>query len=166
MTRQMRTLHRYIGFFMIGMTLVYALSGIVLTYRNTDVFKTEKTTLQTIERNLSDEKLITFLPRGAKITSQNDDLVHFNPNGTYDRSTGEIKYTSMQVVIPFDKLSSLHKSNGNSPFHWVNIFSAIAFIFLGISGIFMFPLKSKMFKKGIFITLLGVILTTIILFLV
>lgn len=38
----MRVLHRDIGFLTIGLTLVYALSGILLIYRNTDLLKTEK----------------------------------------------------------------------------------------------------------------------------
>ena len=49
----MRVLHRDIGFLTIGLTLVYALSGILLIYRNTDLLKTEKVEEKQLATNLS-----------------------------------------------------------------------------------------------------------------
>ncbi|MGB5386876.1 MAG: hypothetical protein WBN20_08840 [Eudoraea sp.] len=37
--QNMRTYHRYLGFFLAGIMAVYAISGIVLTFRNTDFYK-------------------------------------------------------------------------------------------------------------------------------
>ena len=37
----MRILHRYVGFFLAGIMSVYALSGIVLIFRDGDTFKSE-----------------------------------------------------------------------------------------------------------------------------
>ena len=39
----MRVLHRYLGFFLAGIMAVYALSGIVLIFRDTDFLKSEQT---------------------------------------------------------------------------------------------------------------------------
>ena len=36
-----RSLHRDIGFFIIGLTIIYSMSGIVLTYRDTNFLKHE-----------------------------------------------------------------------------------------------------------------------------
>jgi len=44
----MRIIHRYLGFFLIGIMTVYALSGIVLIFRDTAFLKKEVE----IERNL------------------------------------------------------------------------------------------------------------------
>ena len=38
----MRLLHRYIGYFMAGIMAVYAISGVLLIYRDTDFLKKEK----------------------------------------------------------------------------------------------------------------------------
>ena len=38
----MRIIHRYLGFFLAGIMAVYALSGIVLIFRDTNIFKKEK----------------------------------------------------------------------------------------------------------------------------
>ena len=38
----MRSLHRDVGFLVLGFTFIYALSGIVLVYRDTDFLKSER----------------------------------------------------------------------------------------------------------------------------
>ena len=49
----MRVFHRYLGFFLAGIMAVYALSGIVLVFRNTDFLKKEVPIEKTIAANLS-----------------------------------------------------------------------------------------------------------------
>ena len=41
----MRLGHRYVGFFMVGIMLVYSLSGMLLVFRDTDFLKSSKTSL-------------------------------------------------------------------------------------------------------------------------
>jgi hypothetical protein len=38
----MRELHRYLGFFLVGIMSVYAISGVVLIFRDTDFLKKGK----------------------------------------------------------------------------------------------------------------------------
>ena len=42
----MRLGHRYVGFFMVGIMLVYSLSGMLLVFRDTDFLKSSKTVKQ------------------------------------------------------------------------------------------------------------------------
>ena len=44
-----REFHRYLGFFLAGIMAVYAFSGIVLTFRNTDTFKKKEVVEQLVE---------------------------------------------------------------------------------------------------------------------
>ena len=53
----MRVLHRYLGFLAIGLTIVYALSGISLLYRDTDVFKVEAVVERDLDPNIPTDKL-------------------------------------------------------------------------------------------------------------
>ena len=46
-----RIVHRYLGFFLAGIMTVYALSGIVLVFRDTDLFKVEKQLEKKFEPN-------------------------------------------------------------------------------------------------------------------
>jgi len=48
-SNKFRVYHRYLGFFLAGIMAMYAISGIVLIFRNTDSFKIEKI----VEKKLS-----------------------------------------------------------------------------------------------------------------
>jgi len=41
LSHYMRALHRDIGFFIVGLVVIYAISGITLVYRDTDFLKKE-----------------------------------------------------------------------------------------------------------------------------
>ena len=51
----MRIIHRYLGFFLVGIMAVYAISGVVLIFRNTDFLKRDKQVDKVLEPNLSPE---------------------------------------------------------------------------------------------------------------
>ena len=53
----MRLLHRYIGYFMAGIMAVYAISGVLLIYRDTSFLKKEKKIETKIEANIPLDKL-------------------------------------------------------------------------------------------------------------
>jgi uncharacterized iron-regulated membrane protein len=43
----MRIYHRYLGFFLAGIMAVYAISGVVMIFRDTDFLKSERTVEKT-----------------------------------------------------------------------------------------------------------------------
>ncbi|MEL6926721.1 MAG: hypothetical protein AAFO94_21960, partial [Bacteroidota bacterium] len=53
----MRILHRYLGFFLVGIMAVYAVSGIVLIFRDTDLLKKEYTVEKQIATNVAPNAL-------------------------------------------------------------------------------------------------------------
>ena len=53
----MRIYHRYLGFFLAGIMAVYALSGIILIFRDTNFLKQEKQVNQQLKPGLSAEDL-------------------------------------------------------------------------------------------------------------
>jgi hypothetical protein len=53
----MRVFQRYLGFFLAGIMAVYALSGVVLIYRDTDFLKSEQTFEEQYKPNISNDKL-------------------------------------------------------------------------------------------------------------
>ena len=53
----MRIIHRYLGYFLAGIMAVYALSGMVMIFRDTDFLKEEKQVSKDIKPN-ADEKEI------------------------------------------------------------------------------------------------------------
>ena len=57
LSNKIRTYHRYLGFFLAGIMAVYALSGVLLIFRDTDFLKKEIVNEKQVETNLNAEQL-------------------------------------------------------------------------------------------------------------
>ena len=67
-----REFHRYLGFFLAGIMAVYALSGIVLTFRNTDTFKTKEAVSVVLKPGLNAETLGSALKTRIRVDKADD----------------------------------------------------------------------------------------------
>ena len=160
----MRILHRYIGFFLAGIMAVYALSGIVLIYRDTDFLKKEKLVEKKVAPAAKESELGKMLGiRELKISKTEGDTIYF-AQGTYNSVTGEAKYTSKQLPYVMNQLTQLHKASTKKPLYWLNTLFGASLFFFVISSFWMFKPTTGIFKKGIYFTIAGVILTLILLF--
>ena len=159
-----RVLHRYLGFFLAGIMAVYAISGVVLIFRDTDFLKKEKQIEKEIAANLKAEELAeTLRIRGFKIEKEEGDLVHFN-SGTYNKKTGLVIYTTKELPVIMEKLTHLHKASTGHPLYFLNIFFGLSLLFFVVSSFWMFMPKTKIFKKGLYYTAGGLVITLILLF--
>ena len=161
---RMRIWHRYLGFFLAGIMAVYAISGTVLIFRDTDFLKQEKITEKTLSPGLPIEevgKAIRF--RDLKAETENGDLVIFK-QGTYNKVTGEVKYSVKSLPFVIQKLTQLHKANTSQPLFYLNVFFAASLLFFVISSFWMFMPKTTIFKKGLYFTLAGILLTLVLLY--
>lgn len=160
----MRSLHRDLGFFLIGLIVIYSLSGIVLVYRNTSLLKTEKKIEKTLNPNMSPDELLNSLKiRGAKVISNENNLIEFT-NGSYDATTGVVVYNIQETIFPMNKFISLHKTIGTSPMHWIATVVGVILFFLAISSFWMFKPNTRLFKRGLVLASIGVVFTAIIIF--
>lgn len=160
-----RVLHRYLGFFLVGIMAVYSISGIILIFRDTDFLKQEKQVVKTLEANLTGENLGKALKkRGFKAEKEEGDLIYFE-NGTYNKATGEAQYTVKELPYVLDKMTHLHKAKSSQPLFWLNIFFGVSLFFFVISAFWMFLPSTSIFKKGMYFTIGGIILTLLLLFL-
>ena len=161
---RMRIYHRYLGYFLAGIMAVYATSGIVMIFRDTDVFKVEKKIEKQLKANLSPEELGSAIRiRNLKVESENGDLLSF-AQGTYNKTTGIAIYTVKSLPTVMEKLTQLHKADTSHPLYYLNIFFGLSLLFFVISSFWMFLPKTSIFKKGLYFTLAGIILTLILLF--
>ncbi len=160
----MRIWHRYLGFFLAGIMAVYALSGIILIFRDTDFLKREKQVSQTIKPGLSAEDLGKAIRmRDLKILSVNGSVQSFK-QGTYDTATGEVHYTTKSLAPFAEKLTRLHKANTKDPLFYLNVFFGVSLFFFVLSSFWMFMPGTSIFKKGLIFALAGVALTVLMLF--
>ncbi len=159
-----REIHRYLGFFLAGIMAVYAISGIVLTFRNTDYMKNNVQVSTTLEPNLNEETLGAALrKRGFKVDKTEGDVLYFN-GGTYNQKTGEASYTEKRLPKILDNMNKLHKMHSGHPLFWLGIFFGVALLFFAVSAFFMFRPKAPIYKNGLYFAAAGFVLTVILLF--
>ena len=160
----MRVYHRYLGYFLAGIMTVYAVSGIVLIFRDTEFLKSEKQIEKKLEPNIKPEELGRALRiRDFKIESVNGNVVSFK-QGTYNSETGEASYTSKELPFVMTKLTQLHKASTNHPLYFLNIFFGLSLLFFVVSSFWMFLPKTDVFRKGAYFALAGIILTLLLIF--
>lgn len=159
-----RIVHRYLGFFLVGVLAVYSISGISLIFRNTDTLK--KTVVQEvkIEKNIEPSKLGKKLRiKGFKVDSISPGYIYFK-QGTYEIETGIASYEEKKYPYVLDKMMKLHKATTDSKIYWLNIFFGLSLLFFVVSSFWMFLPQTQIFKKGVVFALLGFIFTLVILF--
>lgn len=160
----MRVLHRNIGYFLIGLVIIYALSGIILIYRDTDLLKTEVTVEKNLPANTDPSKLGEMLRiRDFKISKTEGNIVFFE-NGNFDKSTGLAKYVTKEPLPFVNKFLSFHKPISRKPLHWVNLLFGISMLFMAISSFWMHKKGSALFRKGIYIAAAGFIIALVLVF--
>jgi hypothetical protein len=161
---QMRIIHRYLGFFLAGIMAMYALSGSVLIFRTTDFLKQEKQVEKTLNLGLEAEELGKELKiKGLKVNSTEGDILTFK-EGTYNSATGEASFTVKELPMILGKMTEVHKATTNSPLYFLNLFFGASLLFFVVSSFWMFAPRTKVFKKGLWFTAGGILLTIIILF--
>ena len=159
-----RVIHRYLGFFLAGIMIVYAISGIVLTFRNTDYLKNEVHVNKILEANITAENLGGALGMGRfKVDREKGDVLYFD-GGTYNKKTGVADYTIKQLPILLENMNKIHKMHSGHPLFWLGIFFGVALLFFAVSAFWMFKPTTSVFKKGLYFTLGGVVLTLVLLF--
>ncbi|WP_430895331.1 MULTISPECIES: hypothetical protein [unclassified Paraflavitalea] len=164
MQHNMRVWHRYLGYFLAGIMAIYAFSGIIMIFRTTDFLKKEKLIEKTVAANLSAEDLGKEIKmRDLKFTSSEGEVQSFK-DGTYNKTTGAVSYKVKELPFIINKFTKLHKATTKDPLFYLNIFFGLALLFFVVSSFWMFLPKTAIFKKGLYFTLAGIILTLIMLF--
>lgn len=160
----MRIYHRYLGFFLAGIMAVYAISGIILIFRDTDFLKVDKQTTRKVDPALEGEAIGKALRiKEFKIDKTVGNIIHFK-QGTYDNSSGEAVYTTRQLPYVLDRMTKLHKANTDSPLFYLNIFFGLSLLFFVLSAFWMFLPNTDVFRKGLYFSLIGLVLTLLMLF--
>ena len=163
-SNKFRVYHRYLGFFLAGIMAMYAISGIVLIFRNTDTFKIEKTIEKKLPQDLSDAQIgKTLKIKNFKVERTEGNKIYFE-QGEMNKSTGIATYKVKELPVILESFTKLHKANTNRPLYFLNIIFGLCLLFFVISAFWMFMPSTKIFRKGVFFTIGGIILTLILLF--
>lgn len=170
-----RILHRDLGYFIVGMTIVYALSGIFLNHRHD--FNPDYKILITnfnvdipVKEHYSDEEVKNI------IQSVNENAIYkkhylnnqgnikvFITNGeaVFDPRTGKGTMEYLQKRPLIFGMNKLHKSSIGTTWKWVSDVMAVILLFVAISGLFLVKGKRGMRRWGWWLTLAGAIVPLI-----
>jgi len=167
----LRILHRDFGYFIVGMTIVYSLSGIFLNHRhdfNPDykIFSYNFNTGHKNKTKLSEQEVRDILATfDFKIVYKkhylnNQGIVKvFIENGevAIDPKSGEgyMHYLQKRPII--FGMNKLHKSTIGSVWKWVSDLMAVILLFVAISGIFLLKGKRGFNRWGWWLTIAGFI---------
>lgn len=160
----MRITHRYLGYFTAGIMAVYALSGVLLIYRDTNLLKKENKYEVVLKPNMTEKELakeikmknVEFKPSAAVLKTFE--------HGTYNVESGAAKYTKMELPYVLGKFSELHKSTSKHRYATLNTFFGFVLFFFVISSFWMFNVKSKAFRRGMIYAGIGFVLAVIMVF--
>lgn len=160
----MRSLHRDIGFLVVGLTIIFSISGIILIYRDTDFLKKEKQVEKTLAPNMQETELRRALHlRKFRILKDEKEIIYF-PNGTYNKETGAVKYSAKELPAFLNKFNGLHRASSRNILHWASLVYGILLMFLAVSSFWMYKPKTKMFRRGTAIASIGIVLAGMLLF--
>ena len=161
----MRALHRDVGFFVVGLVFVYAVSGIVLLYRDAGFLMQDVQIEKKLPADLDSNGLAKALHlRGFKVSKIEGDVMYFR-EGTYNKATGIAEYSTRRLPSFLQKLVDLHKTMSGKVNHWFALVFGILLCFLAVSSFWMYQKNSSVFRRGICITAAGIVITVIVLFL-
>lgn len=163
----LRLLHRDLGFFVVGLTLVYAISGFILNHKKTSVDPAFKTIsfekqfpplLTVSELNAAFQKEFdTYTLNKVLPTTNRYQLFLQGGVGSYVPATGLLTFEIYQkkpLIYFFNKLHYNQKKHWTTPAD----FFAFGMIFLALSGIFMVRGKNGLKGSGKWYLLGGFVL--------
>ena len=81
-----------------------------------------------------------------------------------DKGLAETTHRIEKLPYVLDQMTHLHKAKSADPLYFLNIFFGLALLFFVISSFWMFMPHTSIFKKGLYFTLAGIVITLILLF--
>lgn len=165
----LRTLHRDLGYFIVGMTIVYALSGIYLNHRhdfNPDykIIITDFTHDLQPQQSYADDEIRQIVESvqdnvvyKKHYIDQDGDIRVFITNGEVliDPGSGEGRMRYLQPRTLIFGMNKLHRATLGITWKWVSDAMAVILLFVAVSGLFVLKGKRGLKRWGWWLTIAG-----------
>jgi hypothetical protein len=159
----LRALHRDVGYLVVGLTLVFTLSGVLLVYRDTGLLQRATSVETKLTPGLEPDAVGAALrTRDFRVLRTAGDVVYFT-GGSYDRRTGLAVHTERSYAFPLDRLVRLHRVASRQPAHWPVVLYGALLLFLAVSSFWMFRPGTPQFRRGLWLAALGTLLAVLLL---
>ncbi|WP_404317984.1 hypothetical protein [Malaciobacter canalis] len=191
LSQTFRKWHRDLGYLVIGITIVYSLSGIMLSFRDLHIFEKEYMLTSKIEKNLKnpeDNFVNSFIKNeeksnlpshvvkksvidSLKQVENTDTYIKYQVSRkkdlktiTYYKNSGEVIYSISAYPTFIKPFIDAHKSSSKDKWLYLSLAYSVILFFLAISAIFMVKGKNGFRQRGVYLTLLGVVLIAFFLY--
>ena len=162
----LRVIHRDLGFLMVGISVIYAVSGILLNHmgKTDPAFKTTEESI-TIQRGLTAEGLEQpfkehSLPTIKRVMTIDEDHLQVLLDGgigVYNSATGEFDYEKHTRRDLIYWINRLHYSNVQGWSLMADLFAG-SLIFFALSGLFLVRGKNGIKGRGKWYLLAGLLI--------
>lgn len=159
----LRVVHRDLGYFLVGITIVYAVSGFLLSHKNTFAATKTITSSACISKNIPKNGFIDECGNstGLALThcSEKNGFINFyfeGGRGVYDPGTGNLEY---EKYVTNELMLFVNQLHCNQKKGWFIIadFYALSLLFLAVSGLFIVPGRNGFAMRGIWFVLAGMV---------
>jgi len=172
LNKSIRSLHRDLGYLFIGLTLIYAVSGILLvlkkneqnpSYREMVWEKTAKLHLTPNELKTYWKEHLSDAPKLTQVIPADESYNIYVKGGLgeYCPYNGKIKLTTFKKVPVYKFVNDIHYNSGKR-FSSIAIIYAIVLIFFAISGAIMVKGKNGFKRRGVWLTMIGFIIPVLL----
>ncbi len=165
-------LHRDVGYFCIGLTIIYAISGIAVNHTShgfNPSYSIEKSTAlisalgtgttpdqQYIDQTLAELNIVEPFKNGAMLTPGSVRI--FTESYTIDVNylTGNATLETVKKLPVLFEFNFLHLNKGKGMWTWIADLYGVALFLLAITGMLM--IRGRVRRRGLLLTGLGIIL--------
>ncbi len=176
--KTLRWLHRDFGYFVVGITFIYTVSGVALNHR-TDwnphyTMVSEDITVPSAQKTEFDQAEIVNLlenfechPKYKKhFVTKAGDIKIFVEEGTvmYQPEKGLASLEVLKKRPFFFQINKIHLAQTGRLWIWISDVMALFMLFVAISGLFLLKGKFGIMGRGLWLTALGVVIPLAIIF--
>jgi hypothetical protein len=167
----LRILHRDFGYFVVGITFIYTVSGIALNHR-TDwnphyILVSEDLTLpSTSQTEYTKDEITAMLKKFSydaayrkHFITRNNEVKIFVEGGTvmYNPEQGKVELEVLKKRPFFFEINKIHLAQTGQLWIWISDIMAVLMLFVAISGLFILKGKYGMKGRGLWLTALGIV---------
>jgi len=171
-TKTMRAWHRDLGYLFIGITIIYAVSGILIllkkdgqnpSYREIVTEKKVKTDLSPDDLKAYWQSNFTDLPELKRVIPVDETYKIYVKGGLgeYEPYSGKVIVKTFKKILVFKFVNDIHYNSGNR-FTIMGVVYALVLIFFAISGAIMAKGKKGFMKRGVWFMIVGLIIPVLL----
>jgi uncharacterized protein len=170
--KTLRWLHRDFGYFVVGITFIYTVSGIAMNHRQDwnphySLVSEELTLPSTEKAEFSKEEIVSLLQKfeyqsvyKKHFVAKNGDIKIFVEGGTviYNHQEGKAELDVLKRRPFFYPINKIHLAQTGQLWIWLSDVMAFFMLFVAISGLFLLKGKNGIKGRGLWLTAIGIII--------